>query len=85
VFSEFTVTHYLIFSAVHNVFMGTEEKQRITDAWDKHIERTICQHKFASFSSIAEEAFCETFRNGIMAHGSLTKKEKLEIFTYTRL
>lgn len=65
--------------------MSVEEKQRIIDAWDKHIERTNCQHKFASFSSIAEEAFCETFRMGIMAHGSLTKKEKLEICAYARL
>ena len=78
-------THYLIFYEVHNTSMSTEEKQKVIHAWDKHLEETVCKHKFASFSSVAEEVFCEAFRNGIIAHGTLTKKEKLEICAYSKL
>jgi hypothetical protein len=63
----------------------TEEKQTFIDAWDKHIEGTIRQQRLSRFSSVADADFCETFRNGILAHKTLTKKEKLEINAYTEL
>ncbi|MBI4399695.1 hypothetical protein HY570_03005 [Candidatus Micrarchaeota archaeon] len=65
--------------------MSEKEKQRIIEAWNKHVEGIARQHKYATFSSAAEEDFCETFRNGILAYESLTKKEKLEICAYARL
>ncbi|MCX6777560.1 MAG: hypothetical protein NT157_01615 [Candidatus Micrarchaeota archaeon] len=65
--------------------MVKEEKQRFLEAWGKHIEGTTLQHKFSSFSSVGEAVFCESFRRGILAHRSLTKKEKREICTYTKL
>jgi hypothetical protein len=65
--------------------MGAQEKQDTIDAWDKHVARNISQRKYLSFSSDAEAAFCEHFRIGVMAHGSLTKKEKLEILMCAKL
>ena len=65
--------------------MSEEEKKGAIDAWNKHVDGTNRKHKFVSFSSVAEEVFCDTFRTGIGALRSLTKKEILEIFTYTKL
>lgn len=65
--------------------MGAQEKQDTIDAWNKHITRTISQHKYLSFSSDAEEDFCDQFKTGVLAHGNLTKKEKLEILLCAKL
>ncbi len=65
--------------------MAAEQKQVFIDAWDKHIEGTIRQQRLMRFSSVADADFCETFRNGLQANKSLTKKEKLEINAYTNI
>ncbi|MFH0817713.1 MAG: hypothetical protein V1909_03700 [Candidatus Micrarchaeota archaeon] len=65
--------------------MVAVEKQILVEAWDKHIEGTIRQQRLLRFSSVADAEFCETFRNGIMAHKSLSTKEKREICAYTKL
>lgn len=65
--------------------MGAQEKQDTIDAWAKHVAHNVSQRKYLSFSSDAEEDFCEKFRNAVMAHGSLTKKEKLEILMCAKL
>jgi len=79
VFSQFKLTYYFIHSKAHNRYMSAEEKQEAVDAWNKHVEGTTHKHKFLSFSSVAEAAFCETFRRGVLADGNLTDEEKLEI------
>ena len=64
--------------------MSEEEKKGAIDAWNKHVEATTRKNKFMSFSSVAEEAFCESFRRGVLARGNLTEKEKLEILAYMK-
>ncbi|VVC03581.1 Uncharacterised protein [Candidatus Burarchaeum australiense] len=78
-FSEFKTTYAFILSAAHSITMSVEEKKGAIDAWSKHVAGTAQKHKFASFSSVAEEAFCETFKRGILADKNLTKEEKREI------
>ncbi len=65
--------------------MVAVQKQVVADSWDKHIEGTIRQNRLMRFSSVADAEFCDMFRRGIMAHKSLTKKEKLELCAYTKL
>ncbi len=64
--------------------MSAEEKKVALSAWIKHVEGTAQKHKFASFSSVAEAAFCETFKRGVLARGNLTKEEKLEILAFVK-
>ncbi|MFH1471250.1 MAG: hypothetical protein ABIF01_05860 [Candidatus Micrarchaeota archaeon] len=65
--------------------MVADQKRLILDAWDKHTDALARQQRLLRFSSVADAAFCETFKNGILAHKCLTKKEKLEICAYTKL
>lgn len=65
--------------------MAAEQKQVFIEAWDKHIEGAIRLQRLFRFSSVADADFCETFRNGILANKSLTKKEKIDICAYTRI
>ena len=65
--------------------MSAEETRRFIDEWDKHVEKTEVKRKQASFSSVAEAIFCETFRKGILAHEYLTEKERLAICKYAKL
>lgn len=83
-FSAFRQTYYFIRSAVHSIAMSVEEKKGAIDAWNKHVEGTAQKHKFASFSSVAEAAFCATFKRGVLARGNLTEIEKLEILAFIK-
>ncbi|MBI5159486.1 hypothetical protein HY992_05180 [Candidatus Micrarchaeota archaeon] len=65
--------------------MSAEEKQLIIEAWDRHVEKNVVSKKHGSFSSTAEEAFRETFKNGIMALEKLTQKEKVKLLKYAGL
>ena len=65
--------------------MSDEEKKVAISAWNKHVEGTNNKHKFLSFSSVAEAAFCETFKRGVLARGNLTKEEKIEILAYMKV
>lgn len=65
--------------------MVAEQKNIVISAWNRHIDGLGRQHKHSRFSSVAEAAFCETFKTGVNAHRSLTKKEKTEIFAYANL
>ncbi len=65
--------------------MGEEEKQKTIEAWNKHVILTNSKRKYMGFSSDAEADFCDQFRNGVLAHDKLTKKEKLEILITAKL
>ncbi|MFH1285295.1 MAG: hypothetical protein ABIH99_01810 [Candidatus Micrarchaeota archaeon] len=64
--------------------MSVEERQGAVEAWNKHVEGNTQKHKFATFSSVAEAVFCESFRSSILAHEKLTEKEKLELLAYIK-
>jgi len=84
VFWAFENTYYLIHSKVHSIPMSAEEKQGAIVAWNKHVEGIARHHKFMSFSAVAEAAFCETFKRGVLAHETLAEEEKLEILAYMK-
>jgi len=65
--------------------MSAKEKQRIVDAWDKHIGKNNRLRRLASFSSVREEAFRKKFKEGILGHTRLTQEEKRELFVYAGL
>jgi len=65
--------------------MTTDEMQRIIESWDKHMTKNGRKHEIECYSSIREEEFRDTFRNGILNHPKLSKKEKAELIAYTGL
>jgi hypothetical protein len=59
--------------------MSKQEKQRIVDAWNKHIENERRAMKYQTFSSNASEDYRSVFETGLRQHAELTDKEKHEI------
>ncbi len=64
------------------MYMSAEQKKKFLEAWNKHVESNQNKHKFSSFSSVAEDVFCESFKRGVMANEKLTDDEKQEIIEY---
>jgi hypothetical protein len=64
--------------------MSAEEMQGAIKAWNKHMDGIARHHKFLSFSAVAEAAFCENFKRGVLAHETLAEQEKLEILAYMK-
>ncbi len=65
--------------------MSELEKAKILRAWDKHTAENERKKKLMSYSSVAEADYKKTFRDGILSHEGLTKKEKKELLEYAGL
>jgi|GEM_PF-2061362 hypothetical protein len=65
--------------------MSSEEKQRVMEMWNEHLERHNIRLKFLSSNAAQEEKFNADFKENVVRSKKLTHEEKMEILRYAEL
>jgi len=65
--------------------MSSEEKQRIIEMWDRHMEKQGIRLKFLSSNAAQEESFGADFKENVLQSKNLTSEEKQEILRHAEL
>ncbi|QLJ53259.1 MAG: hypothetical protein Sv326_1084 [Candidatus Fermentimicrarchaeum limneticum] len=65
--------------------MSSDEKQRIIEMWDGHIEKHDIRLKFLSSNATQEEQFDADFKENVLQSKKLTNEEKQEVLRYAEL
>jgi len=62
--------------------MTAETKNEIISAWRSYLNNRERRYKKNEGSTAQDEDYRRTFKEGVVNHDSLSKKEKLELLSY---
>jgi hypothetical protein len=62
--------------------MSTETKNEIISAWRSYLSNRERRYRKNEGSTAQDEDYRRTFREGVVNHSSLSKKEKLDLLAY---